>query len=78
MSPAVLLGLAKETVLELPAQGEMAVRMSTEVASGVGDKCLVKQGETQGLFYFYYKNISQKHNTTNFFKTTTTIAQITY
>lgn len=33
MSPAVLLGLAKETVLELPVQGEMAVRMSTEVAS---------------------------------------------
>ena len=52
MSPAVLLGLAKETVLELPVQGEMAVRMSTEVASGVGDTCMVLPGDTQRLLFF--------------------------
>lgn len=52
MSPAVLLGLAKETVLELPVQGGMAMRMSTEVASGVGDTCMVLPGDTQRLLFF--------------------------
>lgn len=50
-------GCSRRMSSELPVQGELPTHMSTEVASGAGDTCMVPHGDTQRLFFLSNKKI---------------------